>query len=295
MIHVISKSTFGSYNVRDIQCNANWDCCPYSDYATIPEPLVDGILATQGYCDITLNSEGTEVVSFAAREIPSVSEECCGDNTVLSVNGVKANTDGDVTLDAGVVGAAPAGYGLGTGGVYNSAVNNIFNGGFYRWDTANANTPFANGVMIVVPRDKDKRATQLAFSNSGTTEGVMAVRSTKDASVGEWEYINPPMVPDIEYRTTERYNNKVVYTKIVSFGTMPAGNISMVQHGAEVKQIVRCTGMNITLGADISCLINEAYNTPVAYCSANKTHVCISANIDCSAYEAQIQIWYTKD
>jgi hypothetical protein len=108
MIYVISKATFGSYNVRDIQCNANWDCCPYSDYALIPESMVDGILATKGYCDITLNSAGTEVTGFTARTIPSVPEECCGNNTVLSVNGVKANTSGEVTLTAEQVGAAPA-------------------------------------------------------------------------------------------------------------------------------------------------------------------------------------------
>lgn len=107
MIYVISKATFGSYNVRDIQCNANWDCCPYSDYALIPDSMVDGILATQGYCDITLNSTGTEVTGFTARTIPSVPDECCGTNTVLSVNGVKANTDGELTLTAAQVGARP--------------------------------------------------------------------------------------------------------------------------------------------------------------------------------------------
>lgn len=77
MIYVISKSTFGSYNVRDIQCNANWDCCPYSEYALIPDNLVDGILETKGYCDITLNSDGTAVASYTARAIPSVPKECC--------------------------------------------------------------------------------------------------------------------------------------------------------------------------------------------------------------------------
>lgn len=70
MIYVISKAAFGDYNVRDIQHNANWCSCPYSDYALIPDSMVDGILATCGYCDITLNSEGTEVVSFVAREKP---------------------------------------------------------------------------------------------------------------------------------------------------------------------------------------------------------------------------------
>jgi hypothetical protein len=115
MIYVISKSTFGNYNVRDIQCNANWDCCPYSDYALIPESMVDGILTTKGYCDITLNSAGTEVASYKARTIPSVPEECCGTNTVLSVNGVTADLDGNVALSANNVGAAPSGFGLGEG------------------------------------------------------------------------------------------------------------------------------------------------------------------------------------
>lgn len=75
MIYVISKATFGDCNVRDIQCNANWCSCPYSDYALIPDNLVDGILATCGYCDITLNSDGTEVVSFVAREKPPTTAE----------------------------------------------------------------------------------------------------------------------------------------------------------------------------------------------------------------------------
>lgn len=98
MIYVISKSTFGSYNVRDIQCNANWDCCPYSDYALIPDNLVEDILATQGYCDITLNDAGNAVTAFTARSIPSVPDECCGINTVLSVNGAKANSNGEVIV-----------------------------------------------------------------------------------------------------------------------------------------------------------------------------------------------------
>lgn len=106
MIYVISKATFGSYNVRDIQCNANWDCCPYSDYALIPDELVDGILATKGYCDIVLNEDDNQVASFTAREIPSVPEECCGANTVLSVNGIKANSNGELTLPIDVYGYA---------------------------------------------------------------------------------------------------------------------------------------------------------------------------------------------
>ena len=37
--------------------------------------------------------------------------------------------------------------------------------------------------------------------------------------VGEW--INPPMVAGTEYRTTERWNGKPVYTQLVNFGALP--------------------------------------------------------------------------
>ena len=72
MLYVISKETFGDYNVRDIQSNSCWCECVLDGYASIPDELVEGILATQGYCDIVLNEDQTEVVSFTAREIPDV-------------------------------------------------------------------------------------------------------------------------------------------------------------------------------------------------------------------------------
>lgn len=72
MIYIISKDTFGSYNIRDIQSNNCWTECVVDGYAAIPDEMVDGILATKGFCDIVLNDDGTRVVSFTAREIPDV-------------------------------------------------------------------------------------------------------------------------------------------------------------------------------------------------------------------------------
>lgn len=72
---VVSKATFGEYSVRDIQTNSAWEENPYgADYAVVPSELVDGIMDTRGFCDIDLNEDGTEVVSFAAREIPDIPE-----------------------------------------------------------------------------------------------------------------------------------------------------------------------------------------------------------------------------
>lgn len=72
---VISIETFGEYAVHDIQTNSVWASNPYEDYAVVPDDMVEGIMATKGFCDITLNEEGTEVASFVAREIPTFPEE----------------------------------------------------------------------------------------------------------------------------------------------------------------------------------------------------------------------------
>lgn len=69
---VISKATFGEYAVRDIQTNSAWSENPYSDYAVVPDDIVQEIMETKGFCDIELSEDGTEVVSFTAREIPEI-------------------------------------------------------------------------------------------------------------------------------------------------------------------------------------------------------------------------------
>lgn len=192
MIYVISKDTFGSYNVRDIQCNANWDCCPYSDYALIPDSMVEEILATRGYCDITLNDTGTEVASYTARSIPDVPEECCGTNTILSVNGVTANNDGELTLTPGDVGAAPGGYGLGAAtwiGDGRSA-DTVMDNGWFAWgDNGVVDTPFVAGYMFVVARQNGKHVTQFAFNANYSGVGALQIVTRTYGTTGWSEWV----------------------------------------------------------------------------------------------------------
>lgn len=73
---VISLEVFGENAVHDIQTNTLWNTNPYSEgYAVVPDEMVQGIVATKGYCDIILNEDGTEVASFTAREIPVIEPE----------------------------------------------------------------------------------------------------------------------------------------------------------------------------------------------------------------------------
>lgn len=71
---VISIETFGDYKMHDIQTNSTWTENPYNDYAVVPDDMVEDIMNTKGFCDITLNDDGSEVISFIAREIPKVEE-----------------------------------------------------------------------------------------------------------------------------------------------------------------------------------------------------------------------------
>lgn len=72
---VISKDTFGDYEIHSIQTNSTWKKKPYGEtYAVVPDEMVQEIIETRGFCDIELNEDGTEVVSFVAREIPEIPE-----------------------------------------------------------------------------------------------------------------------------------------------------------------------------------------------------------------------------
>lgn len=71
---VISKKTIGDYAIRDIQTNSTWDVNPYSadDYVIVPDDMVLDILETKGFCDIVLNEDETEIISFTSKEIPDI-------------------------------------------------------------------------------------------------------------------------------------------------------------------------------------------------------------------------------
>ncbi len=72
---VISKFTWENGG-RDIQTNSGWSENPYGeDYAIVPDEMVPDIKATQGFCDIVLSEDGTEVVEFTAKEIPEIKTE----------------------------------------------------------------------------------------------------------------------------------------------------------------------------------------------------------------------------
>ena len=108
---------------------------------------------------------------------------------------------------------------------------------------------------------------------------------------GVTEWINPPMAVGVEYRTTERYNGKSVYTKLLDCGTV--ANEKAVTHGAGsglIRMAPVCSGI-------ISTSINSEYSGNWGWVvSADQTAIRIHCEAGISGNASlKVQIWYTKD
>ena len=133
---------------------------------------------------------------------------------------------------------APSGYGLGEYAKLlksSDDLNNITDNGWYRWGYNNVpqHAPADTGIqpcwMFVAGVGHDQ-CTQIVFSpivgnGSSYTEPGRLIRTIWNSSLmSAWEWENPPLIANTEYRTTERYNGKPVYVNRVSVGDVAANS-----------------------------------------------------------------------
>lgn len=74
---------------------------------------------------------------------------------------------------------------------------------------------FTYATMLVIPMDANA-VTQLLLPIG--TQGLALVRRSTDDIWQEWEWIDPPMTPGVEYRTTETWYGSPVYTVLIETG-----------------------------------------------------------------------------
>ncbi len=126
-------------------------------------------------------------------------------------------------IENGIASSAPGGFGLGGNAKILTAsddLNTIWQSGWYAWDTAPKNAPTVSGQPIadcsalVLNKGGDYNRHQIVY----TLEGYELHRSISGETIGEWEWVNPPMLTSVEYRTTERYNGKAVYKMLDADG-----------------------------------------------------------------------------
>lgn len=122
-------------------------------------------------------------------------------------------------------------------------------------------------------------------------EGTVYERQYYSAEWHEWECVNPPMVVDVEYRTNERFLGKPVYTKVIYCDVLPNTSYKLFEHGATVKQVIRCVGQ-MSDGNSIPFHFNS---TNFVKIYAGPEYVVIFAGNDKSNRSAYAQLWYVKD
>ena len=210
-------------------------------------------------------------------------------------------------ITAAMVGAAPAGYGLGEGSMYppnNSVDEAVLNGWYYIAPsmTGAPSVPGLNsvgyGALLVINRAG--LVTQEYYVEPHTGIGVYAIKLVRQknntGAWTEWEWVNPPMAVGIEYRTTERFERKPVYAKLVDFGTLPNATYKTVSLGTTNGQkIVYCHAVTST-GAALP--YTDTGNTTVDWMmrvkNVNASTITIETKNNYSTLTALVFAKYTK-
>lgn len=108
---------------------------------------------------------------------------------------------------------------------------------------------------------------------------------------GVQEWLNPPLLIGIEYRTIERYNGKPVYEKLVDFGALPNTSYKFVLVDSNA-QVIRASGKT----SDERTLpgVVGVAQTGIINCAGVGAQVQIVTYADQSSLTAIVCAWYTK-
>ena len=158
-------------------------------------------------------------------------------------------------IDIALQNKAPAGYGIGEEYatlVKNTNLDTLKNGGTYYIGTGCTNTPpntdSSWSTLHVIP---GRACTQIYIpANYVNADGTFSswiarIYNNYTDAWGAWEWVNPPMSLGIEYRTTERYDRKVVTRKLVNCGAIANGKTVQLADNSKYRII----SANVRLGS----------------------------------------------
>ena len=161
------------------------------------------------------NLEALNDSAAMTQKIPKVSPAVAGNLAALKADGALEDSGkkpGDF---------APGGYGLGGSGrrvtEITDDLNNLVQSGWYdKWGTDTvANCPVQYAGVFVCTRSPST-VTQIVF-DYGTNYGSILIRRFVGSTWSDWEWVNPPMVSGVEYRTTRKDAGYPVYAKMVRY------------------------------------------------------------------------------
>lgn len=179
---------------------------------------------------------------------------------------------------------APAGYGLGTMCKSIDKITDITENG---WWVTNGDTPDGNWWVCISFAVNNSKDIIVKAWNLG---GSFSAKCSKISGEWQpWEWENPPLYSDTEYRTTERHGGKPVYYKSVSFGSGPNNTTKIVEHGAKnVLNVLEWHCYNVNSGTNVE------QATHVTTVTVSNTTISVTTNDNEAAWTLRFIIKYTK-
>ncbi len=178
----------------------------------------------------------------------------------------------------------------------NVDLNNVTKVGFYCFDqgTGVTNSPVDSPSLLYVHPfyNSDYVNQEITLING---KGTKIRRVCHNAEWGAWEYENPLMAENIEYRTTERINGAPVYTQLIKINSWAAGSSYTYENIPHT--VYRYSGKigAFTLPYINSTLDNE-YSAWANFSNNNgnlKINMCGGTGVDGNS--GYIQVWYTYE
>lgn len=160
---------------------------------------------------------------------------------------VKCNGTWSGWVDCDPAAFAPSGYGLGLSDSTPlcSNANDAWQNGWFKIDSSTQNGIGVSAIMRVDARASAYSVCQTAYSTSWSSAYPVVrqrwcMNGTWDT---EWSWVDPPMTLGVEYRTTERWNGKPVYAKLVDLGASENGKVIQVLNSGMkmIRHEDRCT------------------------------------------------------
>ena len=213
-------------------------------------------------------------------------------------------------LTAADVGAAPAGYGYGEAPVkLGSATDDdaVFLERLNeQWDKTTGKTRqiffYMGGVAYIGTLWNAGNGygtlTAVSYGSEYSPEFVRVIRNRRNGTWRDWEYENPPLTNNVEYRTTERFAGKAVYIKRINLEALPNKSTkreNVIPIGVNIVYF-ECLAFNTSESGNALCRQVTAL-TGVTDCFCNTTlgQIGIDTNEDMSSYTAVATVKYTKD
>lgn len=203
-------------------------------------------------------------------------------------------------LDQSLSEKAPAGYGLGEN--FPNAIsdcNNATRNGWYRTTDTTTNIPpngpsGGGGALFVVTGQYNWTLIQYFFFGTQGYPGIVCQRKCVTSSWSDWEYVNPPMVLGQEYRTTERYNGKPVYTCLIDCGVISADATKQITHNKDATAVLRICGMRSN-GDTVPTVYKNGDRVERIELMASPERVMLVAVNSTTTDTITAQMWYIKD